>query len=325
MNPQQPTASEDLSITLPITEAARQIAQQFARQQPTPEKAAQVLSNTLAVLAVDGYLQMLGIPTNLKASDSWNPAVRMCADVADLEVIGIGRLECRPLHMGDVSCHVPLEVWEDRIGYLAVRLDRELKAGMILGFVPSVTGENLPVSQLQPIEELSDRLHQVAQSLAPAHSLAEDNVKVNLSQWFQNTFEAGWQEVEALLNTSQTSLAFRFREAASRKEERPIRRGKLIDLGIQLAGQSVALILEIKPSEGGTTHVCLQVHPTGSQTYLPPNLQLAVFDETGSPVLEANSRRKDNYIQLQLNGEPGECFSVKVTLAQASITEQFMI
>ena len=325
MNTQQPTASEDLSIILPITEAARQIAQQFARQQPTSEKSVQVLSNTLAVLVVNDYLQMLGIPTDLKASDSWNPAVRICANVADLEVIGIGRLECRPLRVGDVSCCIPLEVWEDRIGYIPVQVDGELREGKILGFVASVAVETLPISQLQPIEELSDRLHQLSPKIAFSHSLTGGDAKVNLSQWFQNTFEAGWQEIEALLNASQTRLAFRFRDSASPKENPLVRRGKLIDLGMQLAGFSVALIVEMKPQEEGTTHICLQVHPTGSQTYLPPNLQLVVFDETGSPLLEANSRRKDNYIQLQLKGEPGECFSVKVALEQTSITEKFVI
>lgn len=325
MNPQPPTDREDLSITLPITQAAWQIAQQFARQQPTPEKLAQVLSNTLAVLIVHDYLQMLGIPTDLNASDSWNPVVRMCADVADLAVIGVGRLECRPLQIGESSCRIPLEVWEDRIGYIPVQLNGERREGKILGFVPSVAGERLPIAQLQPIEALSDRLSQLTSLITPSHSLAGGESVVNLSQWFRQIFETGWQEVESLLNPSQSRLAFRFRETASPSENPMVRRGKLIDLGMQLAGHSIALIVEIKPQEVDLTHICLQVYPTANQTYLPPHLKLSVFDDTGSLLLEATSRSKDNYIQLQLNGEPGEFFSAEISLGEASITEQFVI
>jgi len=88
---------QNSSLTLPITKTARQISEQFAQQQATPEKAEQVRLNTLAVLLVNDYLQMMEIPTDLQASDSWNAAVRFCSDLADLEIIGMGKLECRPM------------------------------------------------------------------------------------------------------------------------------------------------------------------------------------------------------------------------------------
>jgi hypothetical protein len=41
--------------------------------------------------------------------------------------------------------------------------------------------------------------------------------------------------------------------------------------------------------------------------------------------MEAQARSADNYIQLQFSGMPGEHFSVKVALGDASIIEDFVI
>jgi hypothetical protein len=90
---------EDFALTLPITQAARTTAQQFASNQPTPEKAEQVRLNTLCVWVVNDYLEIMGIPTSLTSSDSWNPVIRLCANIADLELPGVGRLECRPVNL----------------------------------------------------------------------------------------------------------------------------------------------------------------------------------------------------------------------------------
>ncbi|HEY9822378.1 MAG TPA: DUF1822 family protein, partial [Candidatus Sericytochromatia bacterium] len=57
----------------------------------------------------------------------------------------------------------------------------------------------------------------------------------------------------------------------------------------------------------------------------PPSLQLTVLDESGATFLEAQSRSADNYIQLQFSGVPGEQFSVRVSLGDASILQDFVI
>ena len=323
---------EDFALPLPITQAARRIAQQFATQQPTPHKAEQVLLNTLSVCVVNDYLQMMGIPTNLAASDSWNPIVRLCSDVADLEMPGIGRLECRPLRSTEQICHVPPEVWSDRIGYVMVQIDESLREASVLGFTPSVATSELPISQLRSPEDLIDRLQELmhpitaaASSLTPAFR----RTQANLSQWLNNVFEAGWQTVETLLTPPESNLAFSFRgDVVAPSLEQPeaaIRKAKLIDLGIEIAGLSVALVVEISPESEEKTNILLQVHPTGSQTYLPPSLQFIVLDESGSTFLEAESRNADDYIQLEFSGSPGEQFSVRVALGNASIQEDFVI
>ena len=51
---------DEFALPLPITCAARREAQEFANQQPTAQKAEQVRLNTLAVHAVNDYLQLMG-------------------------------------------------------------------------------------------------------------------------------------------------------------------------------------------------------------------------------------------------------------------------
>ncbi len=320
------TNEREFALPLPITQAARRTAQQFANSMPTPDKAKQVRLNTLAVCVVNDYLQMMGISCDPTASDSWNPVVRMCADVADLDVTGVGRLECRPLSMRSLTCDIPPEVWSDRIGYVVVQIDESLHSASVLGFTETADVEELPVSQLRPVEDLIDRLSQLAQpSAAPAFGKM-----VKLSQWLQNVIDAGWETVESVLHPEQSSLAFSFRSseiAVTTQDDLDtgIRRAKMIDLGMQLAGNAIALVLELSPESEQRYNILVQLHPAGSSSYLPPSVQLLILDESKAIFLEAEARSADNYIQLEFSGEPGERFSIKVALGDATQEENFVI
>ncbi|WP_375480136.1 DUF1822 family protein [uncultured Nostoc sp.] len=314
---------DDFALTLPISQTARITAQQFANQHPNPEKAEQVRLNTLAVWVVNDYLQMMDIPTDLQASDSWNPIMRLCGDVADLEVPSIGRLECRPVHLHQQICSIPPETWEERVGYLIVQFDESLEEARLLGFIPSVATETLPLGQLQPLEAFIDHIWQLRQS--PVNSL------VNLSQWFAGIFETGWETIESLWNVPELRSTYAFRSVetleldALKQPESITKRAKVIDLGIQILNQPVMLIVEISPEKDRQTSIHLQLHATGNQIYLPPGVHLTVIDSSGAIFLDAQSRKSDNYIQLQFRGEPTEQFSVRVALDNTSITEYFRI
>ncbi|MEM5838781.1 DUF1822 family protein, partial [Pediococcus acidilactici] len=69
---------------------------------------------------------------------------------------------------------------------------------------------------------------------------------------------------------------------------------------------------------------CLRVYPASGQTYLPPGLQLTVWDETGT-CLDAEAGSIDNWIQREFSGEKGEHFSVKVAFGDVNVTEDFII
>lgn len=320
---------EDVSLPLPIPQAARRLAQQFANQQPNPQKAEQVYLNTLAVCVVDHYLQLMDITTDLAASDSWNPVISLCVDIADLIVTGIGRLECRPMRAHEQVCYVPPDVWQDRVGYVAVQIDQPFREAILLGFTQTVATDELRLSQLQPLDGLLEHLSQLRQPIAASQAATSGRTLVNLSQWLQHLSETGWQTVEALLGTEPSpALSFRgadsFRGVDLDASETGVRLAKLINLGVQLADHPVALVVELRP-EPDETSIRLQVHPTGSQTFLPPHLQLVVLDQSEAVFLEVEARRADNYIQLQFNGKPGEQFGVKVALGDDSVTEDFVI
>ncbi|MBE8971172.1 DUF1822 family protein [Nostocales cyanobacterium LEGE 12452] len=314
---------DDFALTLPISQTARITAQQFANQQPNSEKAEQVRLNTLAVWVVNDYLQMMDIPTDLQASDSWNPIMRLCGDVADLEVPSIGRLECRPVHLHQQICSIPPETWEERVGYLIIQFDESLEEARLLGFIPSVATETVPLTQLQPLEAFIDHIWELRQS--PVNSL------VNLSQWFAGIFETGWETIESLWNVPEFRPTYAFRSIetleldALKQPESITKRAKVIDLGIQIHNQPVMLIVEISPEKDQQTSIHLQLHATGNQIYLPPGVHLTVIDSSGAVFLDAQSRKSDNYIQLHFRGEPTEEFSVRVALDNTSITEYFRI
>lgn len=321
-------STANFALSLPITQAARRIASHLASQQSTSQKASQVRLNTIAVCVVNDYLQMLGIPTELSTSNIWKPAVRLTADIADLEIVGVGRLECRPVQKRNQSCYIPAEVWSDRIGYVVVEIDKSLREAILLGFAETAAIQELPLSKLQSVENLIEHLHQLMQTVTA--TTADSNNLVNLSQWFQNIFDSSWQTVETLLYSTQSSIAYNFRGATHLLANtatipvNSVRRAKFINFERQLMTQPIALLVELTPKPQQKTHILLQLHPAGSQTYLPPLLQLKVVNH-GVTFLEAEARSTDNYIQLQFSGSSKERFSVQVILGNTVITENFVI
>jgi len=102
-------------------------------------------------------------------------------------------------------------------------------------------------------------------------------------------------------------------------------RGRQIELGMQADSHSIVLLVVLMPEAGEEVSILLHVRPNGSATYLPPNLQLIVLDESGAVFSEVKARSADNWIQQKFTCEPGERFSVRLTLGDESFTEDFMI
>lgn len=145
---------------------------------------------------------------------------------------------------------------------------------------------------------------------------------INLSQWFQNVIQPGWQTLEEFLKTQQSGLDFCFRPADVVESTRV---AKLIDFGVQLAKHRVALVISITPESNEKVGIRLQIHPVDRQTYLPQNIQLIVLDEFQETFMTVQSRQADNWIQLEFSGEAGERFSIKVALDNTSFIENFVI
>jgi hypothetical protein len=300
---------EDYALPIIISQEARDIATQFALRHPKGGKREQVYLNTLAVWGVHCYLEWMQIATELKGSDSWNPITQLCGNVADLQITGVGRLECRPVREGQQTVSIPPEVQIDRIGYVVVRIFDNLKTAEILGFFQTVTEEMLPLAQLQPIEGLLVHLN------APQQE--EFQTTVRLSLWLRDEWEGLWQSI-----SRQPALGLR---SSSRSDEEFVQGAKLIDLKMQLGSQSVVLWVALTPEIEGQIAVRVRLYPAPQDSYLPPNVQLILVSETGEILSEVQSRLQDNYIQLpRFRGRPEERFKITVRLAEASVTETFI-
>ncbi len=151
---------------------------------------------------------------------------------------------------------------------------------------------------------------------------------VKLSNWLQNNFVdavgAGWQEIAAFLTPEQQLLAMRFRGKDSGQEG--AKQARLIDLGVELGGKNIVLLVAIAPDTGGKANIRVQAHPATGEKHLPPLLKLALLSESGETRQEVRSRSRDNFIQLNpFKGEPGTPFKIQVALGNVTVTEDLEI
>ena len=304
------TSVEEYSIALPLTQLAYSTANQFAAEQTNSDKAERVRLNTLAVWLVRDYLDLMGIPTNITGGDSWNPIMRMSAEVADLEVTGLGFLECIPCQTPASSYNVPPEAWGNRLGYIVVQIDDSWREGTILGFTTEV--QNGIISQLQSWDSLLVHLDRLRSRVTVEETIT------NLSQWLEGIVQEGWETARELFSTPENNLAFGFRD-------RDLRRGKRLDLGNEFG--SVILFVQVEETESSQKIITLELCPIGND-YLPEQVQLQILDDSDTILpgeSSATSTSENNLLRLQLNGEPGERFKVQVIAGATTRQENFMI
>jgi hypothetical protein len=291
------------TFTVPLALSAHSRAEQLRRYQSNPQKAKEVYLNALAVYAVNFYLQCHEFETDWDKSDSCNPAMQMLMNVADLVVKNRGKLECRPVLPNAEYVTIPAEVWQERIGYVAVQLAESLREATLLGFVNQVACEELPLNKLRSLEELPAHLHKIKSA-------------VKVSKWFENIFADGWQVLDTLLGTEATELAFSFRSALV------VRRCKVIELG---TSQSVVLIVAISQQSEQEVDISVEAQPAQGQIYLPSNLQLMLLDEDGEVIIDTHAKSDNKSIQLEFTGETQDRFSIKIAVGNISVTENFVI
>lgn len=311
-----------MTFTILLPPSVHQIAQQFGNiHHHCYEKERQVYLNTLAVYSVDYYLKCLGIETDLEASDSWNPVIQILADTADLIVRNRGKLECRAVSPQAGILYVPPEVWEDRIGYVAVVFEQSLREATLLGFVQAVTVEEFPISQLQSLDEMLEQLSQTKSNIS---QLIEKPV-VNLRQWLQGIFTYDWETVETIIRVPQIA----FRNTSSLRSISPVMIERCKLLCLEQDSERLALLIGLKPADESKISISVEIHPTSKCNCLPQSLKLIVLDVNGEALIEAQARENDNYIRVELLAEIedriGEYFDIKVALGDICITEKFVI
>ena len=144
------------------------------------------------------------------------------------------------------------------------------------------------------------------------------STRIKLSQWLQGVLDEGWLSFDALV-TPEANLAWSTRNAS-----KGTKKGKLINLGMQLESQTVALLITVTPEASEKVGILVQLYPTGGERYLPANLQLALLSRAGKTLQSTQSRGQDNYIQLKsFKGKPRTRFSVEVSMGDVSVREDF--
>lgn len=313
------------TFTVHLGKSAHRLAQTLCQGHKSTDKIRQLYLTGLALHAVEYYLQCMGFEIDRNSSQSFDPALRAVMDVADLVVVGRGRVECRPVLPGAVFFEVPPDARFDRLGYVAVQLDADLQVATLLGFTATVA-ENGKCSfnQLQPLEALFTCPAGQSLGLLPVP-------KEDLGQWLGNVFGQGWQTLEALLGTDQPPLVLSLRTAHPLSHT-GVQRAKLIDLGLRLSDQAVVLLVAVAPTVDSadlepSLTLLVQLHPAQGRTFLPPELELSLWSEAqAEPLQRVQSRHQDNYIQLKrFQATLGESFEVVITYGESRVTESFIV
>ncbi|MGK7938271.1 MAG: DUF1822 family protein [Xenococcaceae cyanobacterium] len=148
---------------------------------------------------------------------------------------------------------------------------------------------------------------------------------VDLSEWLQGKFTLGWQPLAEFINSAMNANVYALRsnsESLSSKVEGV----KLLDLGMQLGNQSVALLIGMTLETENKIGVRVQLHPVGEKNYLPTNIKLALINHSGKILQEFAARSQDELIQLKHFTCPRKKrFLIRVALNSYSITEEFAL
>ena len=297
-------------LQIPLGKDAHQKAEEFAAEQDDLDKGKQVYLNTLAVYAVNNYLKWLSIETALHQSDSWNWSTRTFFDIADLMLPNVGRIECRPVLPGEEVVVLPQEVTQERIGYIAVRFNKQLDFVEILGFVPARpiinNSEIIEINRFESIDILIDIINR-------------RKMKVNLCQWLEGIFNQDWESPELVLAGSFRSTATMTRQYQD-SQTSSISRAKVVDVGRQ-----IVLLIELTPTNSAVFDIRLRVYPAENTLHLPQDLQLTIFDESGDACMNTQAEIANDWMQLEFDCQHEEKFSVELKLGETSIIEEFIV
>ncbi|MBV8886574.1 MAG: DUF1822 family protein [Chroococcidiopsidaceae cyanobacterium CP_BM_RX_35] len=178
----------------------------------------------------------------------------------------------------------------------------------------------LPLSLWGALLEREDWQQQLARARGESSRM---QANANLSQWFQNVFEEGWQAIETLLG-QEPSLAFNFRQAPASTEPEVVR-VKLLDLETQAGHQAVLLMVTLAAHADSRIEIRVQLYPLNPTSYLPVHVKLALLSTAGEVVQSVQAREQDDCIQLKrFKCLPGKRFSIQVGLDGCSLTEAFV-
>jgi hypothetical protein len=150
---------------------------------------------------------------------------------------------------------------------------------------------------------------------------------INLSDWLQGVFVAGWQATEIIWKTLPINLDVSFARSVKKSHSYEVSGTKIFDFGLILNGEHFALVINQKKEENNEKDILVQVLPHDKK-YLPLGLKLKVTlnpNTSESESQEVMARKADNAIQLEFSESANKQFQVEVSFNDAIITEEFML
>ena len=148
----------------------------------------------------------------------------------------------------------------------------------------------------------------------------------DLGQWLQQGLSTGWQAFDEVFSAPSDNMAFALRHNQATTRGIAIEGVKLIDLGVQLGHQSVALVVGITPMEEKRMGVQVQLLPSDGHNYLPTGVKLSLLSKSSKVLQESVARYQDTLMQLKRFSCPeSKGFLVRIALGEFELIETFEI
>ncbi|MEG4424898.1 MULTISPECIES: DUF1822 family protein [unclassified Microcoleus] len=155
---------KDNWLEFPINQQVYNLALGYASEQANLEVGLKHFYNTMTVWAVNHLIGWMDFETILDKDCDWDVAIESALELADLELPGIGKIQCCRISEGETKICVP--ALNDRIAYIFVELPDSLDKATLLGFISAADIDNningdtvqISVADLQPFECLADYL-----------------------------------------------------------------------------------------------------------------------------------------------------------------------
>jgi hypothetical protein len=290
----QPSTSPDLAMPFPITSAARRQARAYAAQYFIPDTRA-VYLNTLAVLVADNYLRLLNFQTNLAQPERWNAADRLWGAASELELVGLGKIECCAVLAGQTVAFLPPEAWIDRIGYLFIEVAASEKVAKLVGFLPAdpleILEAEVTIKNLQPIDQMIDYLTDLENFSLVTHQT------IHLKNWLSNIYRMDWEP--AIRNSSVATGQKKF-----------------------LLAEQI-FVVQISIAQDSSELIYVRINVRAESGFLPKGLQVSVPDENEIHMEIVNEPA--DLIVVPLEFLAGEEFWVDLKMGDNSIREYFIV
>ncbi|MBF2016064.1 MAG: DUF1822 family protein [Rivularia sp. T60_A2020_040] len=294
----------ELAIPVPIPASFRRQAQVYASQFFVQDVQKRIYRQTLALLAVDNYLRLLGFETNLNQPQRWNVINRLWSEVNELEIEELGILECCVINSEQFVLPQPQLSYQINIGYLFVEITNSDKTAILTGFFPALQEHEhreIAITDLISIDQFIDYLNEreASSSSLEQNDLAQEFAKkkmIYLRNWLNHIYEGEWQpsvrDLQAVTCHKKLQLG-----------------GQVFDIQLAVSQSSEQLILVRIIIQSETNNL-----PIGMQVSVPDEAD--IYTETVNEIA--------SLISIPLELAPNEEFWIELRYKDELIKEYFI-